>query len=211
MRVAVYGSRPDGHARVVVEVLTRDSELDLVGLIDDYPDNADRRVGELAVIGSRADLPDLARDGLEGIVLGFGAAKGRAEILAAVEALGLAMPSLVHPSAQVAASAAIGLGTQVLPGVIIGPGSRIGRGTLINSGAIVEHDGDIRDCAVIDPGAVLAGRVSVGEAAEIGSGAVLLPDVVIGALAVVGAGSVVTGPVAEGETVAGVPARQLRP
>lgn len=210
MRVAVYGSRPDGHARVVIEQLIRDADLDLVGLIDDYAANADRRIGELSVIGSRADLPELAREGLEGIVLGFGAAKGRAEIIAAADALGLALPSLVHPSALVAGSAMIGSAVQVLPGVIVGPGSRIGRGALLNSGAIVEHDADIQDCVVIDPGAVLAGRVSVGEAAEIGSGAVLLPDVVIGALAVVGAGSVVTDAVGEGEVVAGVPARQLR-
>ena len=122
MRVAVYGSRPDGHARVVIEQLIRDADLDLVGLIDDYAANADRRIGELSVIGSRADLPELAREGLEGIVLGFGAAKGRAEIIAAADALGLALPSLVHPSALVAGSAMIGSAVQVLPGVIVGPG-----------------------------------------------------------------------------------------
>src|SRR5207244_12534023 len=46
--------------------------------------------------------------------------------------------------------------------------------------------------------------------ASLGSGAIILCGVTIGAGALIGAGAVVTGDVAEGAIVAGVPARLLR-
>jgi sugar O-acyltransferase (sialic acid O-acetyltransferase NeuD family) len=209
MRVALYGSRPDGHANVVLELLAGDSELEVVGLIDDWPENSERRIGALEVIGGSDDLARLAAAGVEGVLLGFGAAQGRQQIVAAVAAAGLALPTLVHPSAQIAASATLADGVQVLPQVSIGPNARIGQGGLINTGAIVEHDVSVGDYAVVDPGAVLAGRVRIGESVEVGSGAVVIPDVEVGAGATVGAGAVVTRTVAPGQTVVGVPARPL--
>jgi UDP-2-acetamido-3-amino-2,3-dideoxy-glucuronate N-acetyltransferase len=51
----------------------------------------------------------------------------------------------------------------------------------------------------------------VGRGASLGSGAVIMGGVRIGAGALVGGGAVVTRDVAPGETVAGVPARAIRP
>lgn len=207
MRTAVFGSRPDGHARVVIELLCAAPEVELVGLIDDYPENAAREIAGLAVIGTSDDLRRLSAEGLEAAVLGFGAARGRAAVLAALEDAALSLPVLVHTTAFVAPSAELGPGCQLLPRVHVGPGAKIGRGALVNTSAIVEHDVNIGDAAVIDPGAVVCGRAVIGGEAEVGSGAVVLPDVRVGARAVVGAGAVVTRDVAESHTVVGVPAR----
>jgi acetyltransferase EpsM len=196
---------------VVIEELLSSGDFDVLGLIDDYPVNAGRSIGGLSVIGSCTDLLRLARDGIEGVVLGFGATDGRAAIVAAANAAGLVLPSLVHSSAYVASSATLGPGVQVVPRAIVGPGAEVGCGVLVNSGAIIEHDAEVRDFAVIGPGAVLAGRACIGEAVEIGAGAVVLPDIDIGAHAVVGAGAVVTRPVQSCETVVGVPARSHTP
>jgi UDP-perosamine 4-acetyltransferase len=210
VRVVIYGSRADGHARVVMEELLASAEFDVIGLVDDFPANSGRRIGSLTVVGSRTGLGRLLEDGLEGVVLGFGAAQGRGAAVAAIDEAGLALPILAHPTAYVAPSAKLADGVQLLARAIIGPGAQIGRGVLINTGAIIEHDAMIGDFAVIDPGAVLAGRVTIGEAVEIGAGAVVLPDIEIGAQAVVGAGAVVTRSVPDGETVVGVPARPHR-
>lgn len=211
MRVALFGSRPDGHAKVVLDLFGELPELDFAGLLDDLPENAGRTIGSLAVLGGAADLPRLAaEEGLEGVVLGFGAARGRAGVLAAVREAGLALPTLIHSSAHVSASAELAAGVQVLPQASVGTAARLGLGVLVNTGAVVEHDDVVGDGSVIDPGAVLAGRVTVGEEVEVGSGAVLIPDVTVSDRAVVGAGAVVVAPVAVGETVVGVPARPLR-
>lgn len=209
MRTAIVGSRPDGHARVVIELLCVAPEIELVGLIDDYPENAGNEIAGLTVIGTTKDLPRLSSEGLQAAVLGFGVARGRATVLAALKDAALALPVLVHSSAFVARSAELGPGCQLLPRAHVGPGARIGPGALVNTSAIVEHDVSIADAAVIDPGAVVAGRAVIGTEAEVGSGAVVLPDVRVGARAIVGAGAVATRDVAEGHTVVGVPARDI--
>jgi sugar O-acyltransferase (sialic acid O-acetyltransferase NeuD family) len=194
---------------VLIELLLAGQDFDVVGLVDDVPENVDRQIGELSVIGSRSDLHAMPSSGIEGVLLGFGAAEGRCGVVEDVEAAGLALPLLVHSTAHVSSSATLSGGVQVFPQASVGPGVQLGRGVLINTGAIVEHDVKIFDCAVIDPGAVLAGRVIVGQSVEVGAGAVVLPDVRVEDGAVVGAGAVVTRHVAAGETVMGVPARAI--
>lgn len=207
MRTLLYGSRADGHARVVAELFADAPEVELVGLVDDVPANRDRRIGALEVVGGSGDLERLATEGVEAVVLGFGAARGRADVIARIVAAGLALPVLVHPTAFVAGSARLAPGCQVLPRAVVGVGAELGRGVLVNSGAVVEHDGRVGEGAVLDPGAVLAGRVTVGAEAEVGSGAAVRPDTRIGARAMVGAGAAVVRDVPDGVTVVGVPAR----
>lgn len=207
MRIVIIGSRPDGHARVVAELFG--AALDVVGLVDDFPENAGREISGFKVLGRMADLARLRDEGVEGAALGFGVGRGRADVLAGIVAAGLALPTLVHPTAVVADSAVLGDGCQILQSVNVGPGTRVGRGALINTGAILSHDIVVADAGVVSPGAVLSGRCVVGAEAEIGSGAVLIPDIRVGARAIVGAGAVVIRDVPDDTTVAGVPARPI--
>jgi acetyltransferase-like isoleucine patch superfamily enzyme len=54
---------------------------------------------------------------------------------------------------------------------------------------------------------VLSGEVIVGPGTHIGTGATVMQGAKIGAGVTVGAGAVVIGPVPDGKTVVGVPAR----
>lgn len=209
MRTVVYGSRPDGHARVVIELLAEPAGLQIVGLIDDETPNADRCIAGVSVLGTGDDLVRLCANGVEAVALGFGAGRGRCRVIEKALAAGLAMPTLVHRNAIVAASARIGPGCQLLPGAIVGPGATLGRGVLVNSGAIVDHDCRLDDGAVIYSGAVLSGRVAIGPEAEIGAGATVVPDVRIGARCRVGAGAAVIDDLRPGITAIGVPARRV--
>jgi sugar O-acyltransferase (sialic acid O-acetyltransferase NeuD family) len=209
MRVVIYGSRPDGHARVVAEAATEAGGFDLVGLIDDFGENASRRVGALEVLGTVAHLSQLLADGVEGVLLGFGSAAGRRPALEKVRAAGIQLPQLVHRTAHLATSATVLSGAQVLANAVVGPEAVVGTGALVNTAAIVEHDVVLEEGAVVGPGAVITGRVRVHAGAAIGAGAVLLPDVEVGAGAIVGAGAVVTESVTPATSVAGVPAKRL--
>jgi UDP-perosamine 4-acetyltransferase len=208
MRVVVYGSRPDGHAKVIVELLQRLPAIDVVGLIDDYAENSGRRIRELAVIGRAADLVALRAEGVEGGVLGFGQSDGRLAALARMREAGLALPAVADESALIRSGAVLAEGCQVLGGAHVGPDAVIGIGALVNTRAVIAHDVRLDDGAVVGPGAVLAGRAAVRREAFLGAGAIVLPDVVVGAGVTVGAGAVVTRSVSSG-TVVGVPARPL--
>lgn len=211
MRVVIYGSRPDGHAKVIVDLFGASGELQFAGLVDDLPRNAARTVRGLAVLGDATSLPALEQQGVEGVVLGFGEHRGRAQACKRVLAAGLSLPVLVHPSAVVSPTAVLGAGAQILPLAFVGPDASVGTGALVNTGAIIEHDVQIADGVVVGPHATLNGRATVQQDAQIGAGATVLPDRRVGAGAIVGAGAVVTVDVAPGEVVVGVPARQPTP
>src|ERR1700730_13849 len=101
MRVLIYGSRPDGHAKVLVDLLSTAFGLEPVGLIDDVFENQGRTVRGLVVLGGHEVLADLGRRGIEGLLIGFGDGPGRRVALARTRLAGLALPRLVHPTAVV--------------------------------------------------------------------------------------------------------------
>ncbi len=208
MRIAIYGSRPDGHAKVLLDLLDGREDLTVAGLIDDGAENRERQVRGRKVIGTGEQLEALGAEGLEGVLLGFGEVHGRREAIERVRAAGLALPAFVHAGAEVSASAAVGEGAQVLAGAYVGPDAQVGEGVLVNTCAVVEHDVRLAAASVVAPGAVIAGRAQLRASAFVGAGATVLPDVVVGEGAIVGAGAVVTRDVAPGAIVMGVPARE---
>jgi serine acetyltransferase len=81
MRIAIYGSRPDGHAEVVLDLIDAQEDLTVVGLIDDFAENRERRVRGRAALGTGEELGALRAGGLEGVVLGEGAVVGAGAVV----------------------------------------------------------------------------------------------------------------------------------
>jgi sugar O-acyltransferase (sialic acid O-acetyltransferase NeuD family) len=123
---------------------------------------------------------------------------------------GLTPVSAVHPTAFVAASAAIGPGTQILARATVAVDVIVGEACIVNTAASVDHECRLGDGVHVCPGATLAGCVEVGNYVMIGSGAVILPRRHIGRGAIVGAGAVVIRDVPERTVVVGNPARVVR-
>ena len=191
-----------------MDLLDGDSELTIVGFIDDFAENRAREVRGLGVLGAGQDLGAIAaRAGIEGILVGFGDVAGRLEAIQRAREAGLCLPSIIHPSAHLSTSAMLESAGQVLTGAYVGPDAQLGLGALVNTHAVVEHDVVLGAGTVVSPGATLAGRVRLGRSVLVGAGATVLPDRVIGDDATVGAGALVTRDVASGVTVVGVPAR----
>jgi len=114
----------------------------------------------------------------------------------------------------------IGTFVEIQRDVVIGARCRIQSHTFICSGVTLEADVFVGHGVMFindrNPSAVSARTqqwklepIVVGAGASLGSGVVVMAGVTIGARAVIGAGAVVLHDVAEGETVAGVPARAI--
>ena len=198
---AVIGS--GGHSRVVIAAL-RASGIRVTALYDERPERHGETVDGAVVSGDCAaglntTMPAHLAIGDNGVRRDLAATKPPGGWMQAV-----------HPSALVDPAARIGAGSLVALGAIVQAGASVGAHVIVNTGAIVEHDCVVGDFAHVAPGSVLGGGVQVGQGVLIGLGARVLPGVRIGDWAVIGAGAVVMKDVADGQTVAGVPARPTR-
>lgn len=203
-RIVIVGA--GGHAKVVIEVIRAGGLFEIVGVVDQQADRADRPL-DLPFLGDDAVLFDRAIPA-ECVAIGVGVPRvggERPALFRRLRSCGYDVPALVHPSAIVA-GATIGDGVQIMARAVVQPGTSIGENCIINTAAVVEHDCCVEADAHIAPGATLGGGVSVGAGAMVGLGASVLPGLKIGHGATVGAGAVVVRDVAAGATVVGVPA-----
>ena len=205
MRVLILGA--GGHGQVVADILWRAAEagaaLQPAAFLDDDPALLGRTFLGLPVLGGLAQLPDFPHDG---VILAIGHNATRARLFDELAGRGERFITACHPRAVVAPDVQVGPGSVICAGVVVNTGSVVGRNAILNTGCTVDHHNVVADHAHIGPGAHLGGAVQIGAGALLGIGAVVMPQRTVGAWSTVGAGAVVTRPVADGVTVAGIPA-----
>lgn len=143
------------------------------------------------------------------VVAGLGSPARRAGLVASLDAIGVRLATVIHPSATIGPRVTIADGAIVCAGVLLTCDIAVGRAAIINYGAMVGHDGVVGEASFVAPGVHLAGAVTVGPQADVGIGASVIQGIRIGERAIVGAGAVVIRDVAPDTTVVGVPARPL--
>ena len=206
--LVLVGMGPHVMPRIALDV-ARAAGLGVAGYLDAGPDAAppDRALPRLGDQG-RLDDPDFLR----AHDLFITAADPRRRDLAAlIAARGGRLARLIHPASVIAPSASIGEGSLISAACVVGVDAVVGRHCTLHSACTVDHDDVLGDGVTIAPGAHLAGWVHCGPGAYIGIGAAVIGRVRIGENAIVGAGAVVIRDVAPSTTVAGNPARPLRP
>jgi len=201
-----------GHAKVVAETALATGNVSRVAFLDDRstgPDGCPPVLG-WPVIGPLAwSLQPDAQALFAAAVVGLGHAASRLTWIQQLEAVGYALPVLVHPSAWISPSAQIAPASVVFAQAAVQAQAAIGVGAILNTGCTVDHDTQLADGVHICPGAHLAGDVQVGLRSWIGIGASVIQQVRIGSDVTVGAGAVVLRDLPDGVTAAGVPARLM--
>jgi len=198
------------HARVLIEAARSRPDLwTVAGFADPAP------VAETVAMGVEwlgDDAVVLAAAGLRERVfaLGVGATgvgPARERIVARYDAAGVRWATIVHASAIVSPTAALGEGSAVFAGAILSTRAVLGRQVVVNTAAVVEHDVHVGEFTQVAPAAAIGGGVRIGRGCYLGLGCRVRDHVSIGDGALVAMGAVVTAPVAAGAVVKGVPAR----
>ena len=210
MRVIVVGARPEGHGKVVLEILQAMHCFEIVGFVDDDPAKHDTTIRGLPVVGTTDDLEKLRQEyDVQGGIVAIANNPQRRHLGKRILDAGLELVNAIHPTVHLDSDVLLGKGNVLCQGVIAIAGTHIHNSVNIHTGATIDHDNIIEDGANIGPGVHTAGRVHIGRDAFIGTGAVFIPDMVVGEGAIVGAGAVVVRPVRAFDKVVGVPARSI--
>jgi sugar O-acyltransferase (sialic acid O-acetyltransferase NeuD family) len=176
--------------------------------LDDDPALQGTEVCGLPVLGTTGALRDD-----EAVAICVGNPRNftsRARLAARLDLPAERYATLVHPTAVLPASVAVGHGTVIHALTVATGWSTIGAHVAVMPAAVITHDDMVGDFSTIAAGVRLAGGVTVETGAYIGSGALVREDVTIGAWSLVGMGSVVTRSIPPGEVWAGIPATYRR-
>ena len=206
--VVVIGA--GGHARVLLDVLER-CGVAVAGLTDADAGKHGKVLAGVRILGADSVL-EKHPPGVTILVNAMGSTDSmtlRQTVYERLKAAGYRFLTLTHPSAVIAPDAVLGEGAQVMAGAIIQPGATIGANSIVNTGAQVDHDCLIGAHVHLSPGVTLSGAVTVGDGTHVGTAATVVQGLRVGRGCLVAAGAVVARDVADGERVAGVPARRI--
>lgn len=198
MRLLVVGA--GGHAKVVIDA-ARMAGFSVAGVVGTPSDAAE-------ILGV-AVSPSAEGIVFDGFIAAVGDNRIRARLFAEYRDRGLSPVSVIHPSATIAHSVVIGVGTFIAAGVVVNVDARIGQDAILNTGCTVDHDCVVGDHALVGPTASLCGESRIGTGVTFGAGASVIPVKHVGDWTVVGAGAAVVGDVPARVVYGGVPARQV--
>jgi len=209
--IAVIGA--GGHARVVLHAL-RSTGRRVERLTDTAPGKFPNGVDGCPVISDEELLAEFGPDLIDlahgvGSVGPVSESHLRCRIVCRMTEAGYSFPAIIHSAAWVSEAVSVGDGTQIHAGAVIQPGVQLAEYCIINTGATVDHDCRLGAYVHVAPGVTLSGDVVVGNGSHLGTGASVIQRIRIGRKAMVAAGAVVVRDVADGEFVAGVPARTV--
>jgi acetyltransferase EpsM len=199
-KLFIFGA--SGHGKVIAELVTNNGSK-IAAMVDDEPKTAS--FGLIPIIPTiyiQKPQHDVA------LIIAIGNNSTRKK-------MGLRFSdynffTIVHKTAIVSPSVALGSGTVVMLQAIINAEAKIGNHVIINTGALIEHDCNIEDFVHISPNVTLSGNVSIGQGSHIGSGAIVIPGVKIGKWCTIGAGTVVINDIPDGATVIGNPGKIIK-
>jgi sugar O-acyltransferase (sialic acid O-acetyltransferase NeuD family) len=191
-------------AEINLEWAATDRGFEVLGFLDDgHPDLDLLAEYKLEHLGPVATLHDMPAD--VGYVIGIGSPAVKARIDR--QLIDRPAPVLVHPSATIARSVALGPGTIICSHVSITNHIALGRHVHVNLNCTIGHDTTLGDYVTASPLCAISGNVHAEAGVFLGTGAVINPGVTLGEGAVVGSGAAVIKDVVAGTTVVGVPAK----
>ncbi|MEI8012560.1 MAG: NeuD/PglB/VioB family sugar acetyltransferase [Candidatus Omnitrophota bacterium] len=195
-----------GHARVLWDILARDTAYHVLG----YADMAATPGISLDYLGKDEDVLTNFLPGDVCLVNGVGSVHlplKRQAVFEFFKKKGYSFCRAVHPAAIISSQVVLGEGVQIAAGAVIGAGARLGDNVIINTAASVDHDTIVGQHSHVAPGVTISGGVVIGQGVHVGAGATIVQGVCLGDGVLVAAGAVVIRDVPARCRIQGVPGK----
>jgi sugar O-acyltransferase (sialic acid O-acetyltransferase NeuD family) len=210
-KVIVVGS--GGHAKVVIDILTAMSRIQIAGVT-----SVDLAAGSVfcgyKVLGNDSALPQLYSDGkFDELAIGIGGYKDnelRTKIFTNLKSLGFKITTVVHPTAFVSNTVKLGEGCVIFPGVLLNTEVQIGYNSIVATGASIDHETIIGNNVLVSAGVTIGAYANIHDNALIALGVKIISGITIGAKTLIGAGSVVVKNIESNSVAMGVPAKVIK-
>lgn len=210
MKAVIIGG--GGHGKVIIDIVEKAAELNLLGLLDSQPPIGSKVLG-YEVIGRESDLGKLIQEReIEGLIVAIGDNWLRSRLVGSLSSVapGIAFPNAIHPAAQIAKNVSLGQGTVVMAGAVVNSGTSVGDFCILNTNCSVDHDCRLGDYVSFAPNSCAGGNVEVGEYSAICLGAKIVHGAKIGPQTVIGAGATVLSDLPSNVVAYGTPACRVR-
>ncbi|HUA55524.1 MAG TPA: hypothetical protein VMB81_25295 [Candidatus Sulfotelmatobacter sp.] len=211
-RIVIFGGPGDGSvvAEAILQAAAAGADLRIEGFLNDgmAPGEA---IHGFPILGRLEDWRAL--DENVGFIWAMQRVGLMPERVARLEGLGIPddrWVSLRHPTACVASTADVGIGSFIASHVTVQPSVRIGAFASLRAGVNVGHHAVVGPHAYVGPNATLCGYARLDKGACLGPNAVLLEHKALGSFAIAGIGAAVTKDVPPHAVVMGNPARRVR-
>ena len=163
MKLLILGA--GGYGKTVADVAKQIGGFEKIAFLDDGKTGS-------GVLG-RCEEYAMFCDEDTAVYPAFGNNALRMEWLEVLMEEGIAVPTLVHPSAYVSPMATVCAGTVVLPKAVVNTGVTVGIGCIINIGALIDHDSILEEGVHLAPGAIVKAENRIPALAKIESGEVI--------------------------------------
>ena len=157
-----------GHGQVVAETADMIGTYDKISFLDDGKKSLD-------VVGGLNEWEKLiAPNGeYDGIFPAIGNNEKRKEWMDVLQAHGVKMPIVIHPSAYVSPMAVIEEGVIIEAMAVVNVNAVVKRGTIVGIGALIDHDAVLEECCHVDAGAIVHARGVVKACRKVEAGEVV--------------------------------------
>lgn len=196
-------------AWLIRRINEKNSTWNILGFIDDNPNNLEKEFSGYKVIGTTDYLQNYCRE--TAVVCAIANTNIRKKIITKIKQNKLLnFPVLIDPDAIISDESRIGEGSIVCARSLISVNVNLGKYSIVDWTSTIGHDTCIGDFCTLYPSVNVSGYVKLGSLSEVGTGTQIIQGISIGDNVTLGAGSVIVRDVQSSVTVVGVPGRIIK-
>lgn len=208
MSINIFVVGGGGHAKVIISILKKLSNFNIIGYTDL---NSLGEILGIKYLGTDSEIQKSISKSEAKYALGIGLTTNFAFRRKIIDQFSIYhAPQIISPHAMINEDVHINDGTVVMDGVIVNSGTWVGKFSILNTSCSIDHDCNIGNNVHVAPGTILSGGISIGDNVLLGTGTKIVQSVSICDNVITGAGSVIIKNITQSGIYVGAPAKKIK-